>query len=135
MGTYRKKIKSNRILAAVLMLALLAGGVGLGIHLLHRDALAQNTVFRVDIVWLEHDDNDVDFVAILTWDEFDELVDAELADNVDEGVWKVAFVPGTTSVTWEAFIAAPGIEFEEGNSQLMGEFDWGESNQCTFHEE
>ncbi len=39
MGTYWKKIKSNRILAAVLMLALLAGGVGLGIHLLHKDAL------------------------------------------------------------------------------------------------
>jgi len=49
MGTYWKKIKSDRILAAVLMLALLAGGVGLGIHLLHRDALAMQT-YEVKVV-------------------------------------------------------------------------------------
>ena len=74
MGTYRKKIKSDRILAAVLMLALLAGGVGLGIHLLHKDALAQVT-YIVEILnttpnpdeWLDNADVDFSFDGRQTW--------------------------------------------------------------------
>jgi len=102
----------KKVLVAVLMLALLAGGVGLGIHLLHKEALA-NVTYKIYVnlwdddeeVWVTLPNRRVNF----DFDEegdFDEWTDAggkavHVLDDWHQGFWDALYdgaPPGTYRV-------------------------------------
>ena len=128
MGTYRKKIKSDRILAAVLMLALLAGGVGLGIHLLHKEAFAAVVSFHVRVDWAdENRDDEVDAIKVVTYDGENNQLDIFLLALGDPANWYGSHTINTRSTTWRV-IALPADLFWGDNPHQQGQIDWNNEN-------
>ena len=100
----------KKVLVVVLMLSLLAGAVALGVHLLHRDALAVNTFFAMEIDWVDEAtmyDTEIE-VVVRTRTELGGLLDEEpmFCTSTDgaESTWKAEFEPNSQSVIWEVEI-------------------------------
>ena len=100
---------SKKLLAVILTLALLAGGVGLGIHLLHREVYATNHVVFVKNVT---DPENPEFVANVPV-----TISVETAPGImedDEGFTDVdgkfasQLAPHAGADHWEAVIEIPG---------------------------
>jgi len=101
----------KKVLVAVLMLALLASGVGLGIHLLHKDALAQ-VHYTVDIFDLTVEDG---LEGATVWFSFDDrdnwLPTVELGGGLYE------YITLGWEGTWLILLEDPAIV---GDNEIVG---------------
>ncbi len=112
---------NRKVLSVVLMLTLLAGGVGLGIHLLHRDGLAL-TNFIVFMIDQEEDEGvpglwvEMRFQIDEVWSEWCQTEDrggGKYVKSYFDGVeaWQIRF----TSAEWQPWDpeenpCEPGVE-------------------------
>ena len=126
-------MKSRRIPLIVLAVILIAM-VALGVHLLHKRALAQNVEFKVLIEWTLHDDDDVEQVRVRTHAGGGGELDNFQAQQNGLHSWYVAFVPNPAAVTWSAKVIPTDLPFDEPNPCNFGNINWQNPNVGTFHE-
>ncbi len=102
---------NRKVLTVFLMLTLLAGGVGLGIHLLHKDALA-DTAYTVQIYWLDEFARDhplenatvlMSFFVNEVWSDWEE------ADELDVGKYRI-IREGDDFENWQVWIFEPNVD-------------------------
>jgi hypothetical protein len=96
--------KFRLVFVAVILIA----GVALGVHLMHKDALALNTNFTAQVDWGGFNPNDANIqVHLITRGSFagpaldNVVMDFQNNDGQDISHYTASFIPNSASVVWE----------------------------------
>jgi hypothetical protein len=100
----------------VILAVVMITGVALGVHLMHKDALALNAVWEARIDWGDPDNiDDADVImTIKTYNQLGVIIDSHVMSySYTDGVisyYIASFQPNANAVTWRVF-ATPSDMF------------------------